>query len=74
MKSPMSSKLICLISQSIDDCFYTGEGKADDGNGLMVYAEWTESKNDGYWVMLITIKENGIVRFSCHDYGTECAD
>ena len=74
MNSPMSSNLICLISQAIDDCFYNGEGKADDGNGLMVYAEWTESKNEGYSVMLITVKENGVVRFSYCDYGTQCAD
>lgn len=74
MKSPMNSSLICLISQAIDNCFYNGDGYVGDGNGLTVYAEWTKSKNEGYWVMLLTIKENGVTRFSYCDYGTQCAD
>lgn len=72
MRSPMSSNLVIAIEKAIDNCFYNGEGKAEDGRGLVVYAEWIDSKNIGYAVMHITIFENGIVRFSYDDYGTEC--
>lgn len=73
MRSPMSSNLICLISHAVDDCFYNGEGKADDGKGLAVFAEWVNSKRERYSVMHLTISENGVVKFSYDDYGTECA-
>ena len=72
MKSPMSSNLVYLIERAIDDCYYNGEGFVNDGNGVSVYAEWTESKNEGYSVMMITIKENGVVRLSYCDNGTQC--
>lgn len=74
MRSPMSNNLVCLIEQAIDDCYFNGEGRVNDKKGLSIYAEWTDSKNEGYSVMLITIKENGIVRFSYCDYGTQCAN
>lgn len=74
MRSPMSSKLVCLIKQAIYDCYFNGEGRVNDGKGLSIYAEWTESQNEGYSVMLITIKEHGVVRFSYSDYGTQCAN
>lgn len=74
MRSSMSSKLVCLIEQAIYDCYFNGEGRVNDGKGLSIYAEWTESQNEGYSVMLITIKECGVMRFSYYDYGTQCAN
>lgn len=72
MKSPMSSNLVYLIERAIDDCYFNGVGHVYDGKGLSVYAEWTDSKNDGYSVMIITLKDNGVMRFSYCDYGTQC--
>ena len=68
----MSSNLVILIEKAIDNCFYDGEGRAEDTNGLVVHAEWINSKNVGYAVMHITISKNGIVNFAYDDYGTEC--
>lgn len=72
MNIPMSSNLIVLIGRAIDDCFYNGEGNIDDGNGIAVFAEWMDSKRDGYSVQHLTITENGVVKFAYDDYGTEC--
>lgn len=74
MNSPMSSNLCILIEKAIDNCFYNGEGSTDDGKGIAVFAEWVDSKRSGYSVMHITISENGLVKFSYDDYGTECAN
>lgn len=30
MRSPMSSNLVCLIEQAIDDCYSNGEGRVND--------------------------------------------
>ncbi len=75
MNSPLSSNLVHLINKAIDNCFYDRVGKVDvdDGdNGLVVSAEWVDSKNKEYLVMRITISENGMLKFSYDDYGTEC--
>lgn len=74
MKSPLSSNLIKLIGEAIDDCFETGDGKSSNKDGIEVVAEWIDSKREGYHVMHLIILENGIVRFSYDDYGTEVAD
>lgn len=74
MESSLNSNLINLIRKAIDDCFYNGEGNATDGNGIAVFAEWTDSKREGYSVICLTISENGVVKFSYDDYGTECPD
>ena len=74
MRSPLSSNLTKLIEEAIDDCFETGDGKSSNKNGIEVVAEWIESKREGYSVMQLTILENGVVRFSYDDYGTEVAD
>ena len=72
MNCPLSSNLIGLIGEAIDDCFFTGEGNIDYGNGIAVSAEWVDSKNAGYSVIHITISQNGTPKFSFDDYGTEC--
>ena len=69
----MSSNLVFLIERAIDDCYYNGKSIVDDGNGLVVFAEWMDSKNEGYSIQHITIVENGVVKFEYDDYGTECA-
>lgn len=74
MRSPMSSNLIKLIGEAIDDCFETGDGKSNNKDGIEVVAEWIDSKREGCSVMHLTIIENGIVRFSYDDYGTEVAN
>lgn len=74
MRSPMSSNLVIFIERAIDECFYDGEASVDDGKGIGVFAEWVDSKREGYSVMRITITENGVVKFSYDDYGTECAN
>lgn len=74
MKSPLSSNLAILIERAIDDCFYDGEAKVDDGNGICIFAEWIDSKRNGYSVIHLTIIENAVVKFSYDDYGTECAN
>ena len=74
MRSPLSSNLINLIEKSIDNCFDTGEGKSSNKDGIEVVAEWIASKREGYSVIHLTILENGVVKFSYDDYGTECAD
>lgn len=74
MRSPLSSNLIKLIEEAIDDCFETGDGKSSNKEGIEVVTEWIESKREGYFVMHLTILENGVVKFSYDDYGTECAD
>lgn len=74
MRSPLSSNLIKLIGEAIDDCFETGDGKSNNKDGIEVVAEWIDSKREGYSVMHLTIIENGIVRFSYDDYGTEVSD
>lgn len=71
MKSPMSSNLVVLIEEAIDDCFYNGEGKSSSDD-ITVFAEWTDSKRNGYSVIHLTILQNDIVKFSYDDYGTEC--
>ncbi len=74
MRSPLSSNLIILIEKAIDDCFETGDGKSSNKDGIEVVAEWIESKREGYSVIHLTILENGVVKFSYDDYGTECVD
>lgn len=74
MRSPLSSNLISLIEGAIDDCFEIGYGKSIKRNGVEVIAEWIDSKREGYSVMHLTVLENGILRFSYDDYGTEVAD
>ena len=74
MRSPLSSNLIKLIEEAIDNCFETGDGKSSNKDGIEVVAEWTDSKRKGYSVIHVTILENGIVRFSYDDYGTEVVD
>ena len=74
MRSPVSSNLIKLIEQAIDDCFETGDGKSDNKDGIEVVAEWIESKREGYSVIHLTIMENGVVKFSYDDYATEITD
>lgn len=74
MRSPLSSNLIKLIGEAIDDCFETGDGKSSNKDGIEVTAEWVDSKNKGYSVIHLTILENGVVKFSYDDYGTEVAD
>ncbi len=72
MANPISSNLIFHIQNAIDDCYNNGYGKNNNGNGLKVIAEWTDSKRSGYSIMCITIMENDVVKFSFDDYGTEC--
>lgn len=60
--------------KSIKYCFETGDGKSSNKDGIEVMAEWSDSKREGYSVTHLTILENGIVRFSYDDYGTEVAD
>ncbi len=74
MRSPLSSNLIKLIGEAIDDCFYNSEGKSSNKHGIEVVAEWIDSKREGYSVIHLTILENGVVKFSYDDYGTEVAD
>lgn len=75
MKCPLSSNLVFLIEKAIDGCFYNGEAKIDDGKGLCVFAEWVSDPNkEGYSLIEITITENGVVKFTYVDYGTECRD
>jgi len=74
MRSPLSSNLIRLIGEAIDDCFETGDGRSINRNGVEVVAEWIDSKREGYSVIHLTILENGVVRFSYDDYGTEVAN
>lgn len=72
MRSPMSSNLIHLIGEAIDSCFYNGSGKADNGAGLVIYAEWVDSKRPGYSVMHLTIARDSLIVIAYDDYGTEC--
>jgi len=73
MRSPLSSNLIYLIRNAINDCFYNGEASINDGKGIAVFAEWIDSpKKDGYSLIHLTISENGAIKFSYDDYGTEC--
>lgn len=74
MRSPLSSNLIKLIGEAIDDCFETGDGKSSSKDGIDVVAEWVVSKRDGYSVIHLTILENDVVKFSYDDYGTEVAN
>lgn len=74
MRSPLSSNLIKLIREAIDDCFETGDGKSSNQEGIEVVAEWIDGKREGYSVIHLTILENGVVRFSYDDYGTEVAN
>lgn len=39
MRSPLSSNLIKLIKEAVDDCFGTGDGKSINRNGVEVVAE-----------------------------------
>ena len=72
--SPLSSNLISLIGEAIDDCFETGYGKSSNKEDIEVIAEWIDSKREGYSVIHLTILENGVVRFFYDDYGTEVAN
>ena len=74
MKSPLSSNLIILIERAKNNCYNDGDASVDDGNGIAVFAQWFDSKRDGYSVIHLTITENGVVKFSYDDYGTECAN
>lgn len=74
MRSPLSSRLVGLIGRAIDEAFYSGSGHTDDGNGLSVSAEWTDSKRAGYSVVRITVSQDGVCKFSYDDYGTECKE
>ncbi len=73
MRSPLSSNLINLIEEAIDDCFETGDGRASNKDGIEVVAEWVDSKREGYFVVHLSILENGIVKFSYDDYEIEVA-
>lgn len=73
MKSPLDSNLIYLIRQAIDECFYDGSSTITRNN-LQIEAEWNDSRNAGYSVITLCIRENGIVKFVYEDYGTECAN
>lgn len=77
MNIPLKSNLILLIESAIEDCYTYGSGQSisfepDDDINIEICAEWVESKNEGYYVMNITIIENGVIKFSYDDYGTEC--
>lgn len=72
MESPMSSNLVKLVEDAIDYCFYNGESSVNDGMGLAIFAEWIDSRHSGYSVIHLTISENGVVKFTYDDYGTEC--
>ena len=74
MRSPLNSNLIKLIQEAIDDCFETGDGKSSNKDGIEGVAEWIDSKREGYSVIHLTILENGVVKFSYDDYGTEIAN
>ena len=74
MRSPLSSNLSILIEKAIDNCFETGDGKSSNKDGIEVTAEWVDSKRKGYSVIHLTIPENGVVKFSYDDYGTEFAN
>lgn len=63
-----------MIEEAVDDCFETGDGKSSNKVGIEVVAEWIDSKREGYSVMHLTILENGVVRLSYDDYGTEVAN
>lgn len=67
----MGSHLVDLIEQAIEDCFQTGHGKAINTDDIEVVAEWVESEKEGCSVMCLSIIENGVVKFSYNDYGTE---
>ena len=52
MRSPLSSNLIKLIGEAIDDCFEIGDGKSSNKDGIEVVAEWVDSKRAGYSAFL----------------------
>lgn len=69
------SNLVFKIGEAVKDCWIYGSGMSSaDDDGVMVSAEWVDSKHKGYTVMRLTIEENGIVKFAYDDYGTECAE
>jgi len=74
MKCPLCSNLIYLIQEAIDECYYSGCGKSKNSNGIEVNADWIDSQRSGYSLIHLTILENGIVKFSYDDYGTEVAN
>ena len=68
------SNLINLINEAIESCWTYGFGKAGEietDDGLVVSADWVDSKNPGYSVIQVTVFQNGILKFSYDDYGTE---
>ena len=73
MKCPLSSNLVCLIEEAINNCYYNGEANVKDDRGMSISAEWVDStKRRGYTLIHLVIMENGVIKFSYDDYGTEC--
>ena len=69
------SLLAELIDQAVNSCYESGEGRADDeeGLGIMVTAEWSECSDPEYEsIMTICIFENRILKFSYEDPETKC--
>lgn len=74
MLNILSSNLVNLIEEAINDCFETGDGEAYNEDGIQVIAEWIDSKREGYSVIHLTIMEKDVIKFSYDDYGTEVKD
>lgn len=58
-----TSKLSSLIDDAVMDCIAYGRGTANyhtNGTNVEIVAEWAENETD----IEITIRENGIVRYS----------
>lgn len=75
-----TSNLILNIREAINECYECGNGEVtftnyDNDNIFKITADWIDdSKREGYSLMQITIFENGVVKFSYDDYGTECSN
>ena len=68
------SNLLNLINEAIENCQTYGSGEAGETeteDGLMVRADWVDSKNPGYSVIQVNLYQNGIIKLSYDDYGTE---
>ena len=71
-----NSILAELIEEAVTNCYNYGEGRSQDeenGTGLSVTAEWTESGDKNYpSIICITIFQNGVVKLSYEDPTTKC--
>lgn len=68
------SNLTNLINEAIENCWAYGSGEVGETeteDGLVVRADWVDSKNPGYSVIQVNLYQNGIIKFSYDDYGTE---